>query len=575
MKSADKKIIGLVIEDIFTDFSKEIINSVVHAMHDRDDLDLMIFAGRQDELTTPRDKQHFYKTVYNYIYCIEEKCPLDGLIITLPNMKGIKYDKYKNVPKVFIASDSETELTVNYDDAMGIHEALHELVEVRKFDRLCMLGGREDNADAQKRKEIFSRYLSSKGIEFTEMQYEVTDMNVKSEAAATRLLDNNPDVQAIFCVNDQVACGLYEVMQSRNLVPGKDVIIFGFDNTGLATELMPPLASIGSDAATLGQSALDLLLQSMKGEMVKSVVVPTCLYGRESMIYDNYNYSKAEMLNADLNFINKMFDDCFYRYRNEIIDSKVIDLRKLFIEFISYMLKSAGKRHIDEKEYENICRYIDIFFDNGAMEYTDVTKFLRSIDRFQGAINTNIKSRSANAYTNRMFLRMKDRALLSLAKYRNYEKKEYGRVRAKTQEFITESMNFGTFEENPAKHVIDNFDKLGLVDAEFYMFDKRVEVSLQQTPVFPETIRLKCKMKGGKTVIPSAEGVECKTENIYNEYDGGGKAKRIIAFPVFSGKYIYGILICNITTEILDKGEFVAGQLGNALYLSDKNKADK
>ena len=52
------------------------------------------------------------------------------------------------------------------------------------------------------------------------------------------------------------AKALYIVMQERGLVPGKDIMVFGFDNTRMSSELTPTLSSIGASEATLGQAAV-------------------------------------------------------------------------------------------------------------------------------------------------------------------------------------------------------------------------------------------------------------------------------------------------------------------------------
>ena len=160
-------------------------------------------------------------------------------------------------------------------------------------------------------------------------------MSIEAKAEAERLMDRNPDTEAIFCVNDQVAVPLYEVLKERGIMPGRDVQVFGFDNTKFSGSMVPPLASVGAANVTLGQQALELLLAKMDGREVESVVLPTRLYGKESLEYEMYEYTTLEMLQIDSAFINRMFDDCFYRYNSESHDADEVNLKRLFFEFIS------------------------------------------------------------------------------------------------------------------------------------------------------------------------------------------------------------------------------------------------
>lgn len=63
------------------------------------------------------------------------------------------------------------------------------------------------------------------------------------------------------------------------------------------------------------------------GKEVRSQTIPTRLFGRESLMYDMYEFTAREMLSTDDSFIDRFFDNCFYRYRNEIISQGSINLK--------------------------------------------------------------------------------------------------------------------------------------------------------------------------------------------------------------------------------------------------------
>ena len=47
-------------------------------------------------------------------------------------------------------------------------------------------------------------------------------------------------------------------------------IVFGFDNTRMAGEISPTLSSVGADCCTLGQKAVEVLLDKMNGRRFNS-----------------------------------------------------------------------------------------------------------------------------------------------------------------------------------------------------------------------------------------------------------------------------------------------------------------
>jgi len=110
----DKKIIGLILENIFTDFSKELIQSVSEAIPSDKNIRLIVLAGKYDGDEVPVDEaRRTYLMLYNSVFMLENICDFDGLIIHLGSMNHEKKERIKNnyldriwkVPKVFIASD--------------------------------------------------------------------------------------------------------------------------------------------------------------------------------------------------------------------------------------------------------------------------------------------------------------------------------------------------------------------------------------------------------------------------------------------------------------------------------------
>lgn len=559
--------IGVIIEEVSSEYSTEIIHSIYHAMHGRDDLRLVVIPGRQDGYNDPKSRKQQYKIVYNSIFRIAENCHFDGLILALPNLKGHVYKYYEGIPRVFIAADKEGEITVNYNDEVGIRQAMDYIIKEKKATEICMLGGRDDNADACKRKEIFIRCLRERLLDYTDYQYERTDMTRYCEFEAGRLLDRNPDVEAIFCVNDQVAVGLYEVMKKRNLVPGKDILVFGYDNSDTATALIPPLASIGADSASLGQSALEQLLKLIEGRKPKSMELPTCLFARESLDYEMNRYTAKEVLNADNDFITRLFNDCFYRYRNEIKGSQSVDLRILYFDFMSRIVMNNKNKPINDKDYEELCRRIDMFFDNNCMRYTDASRFVNCINHLQKAINDSSRLASKNDKRNELFTRMRNKALLNSQAKATAESRFREEASSMLQNYLLETIPYRAIDVDNMDDVYVNLNMLGLHNAALFMYDRPVIYRDRDDFTFPDTIRLKCVVTGDETRIIPDEDQVCSVETLHTRKELIWADSGLIAFPVVLGVHIFGILTCELTRSIVSKGEYLANQLGRVIAL--------
>lgn len=568
-------VIGIVLEDIFTDFSKELIQSALKAIPENKDVRLVVLAGRYDS-DDASYTDHAYNIVYNTIYNLSEVCELDGLIIHLGSVGSQRgeqiaqkqINRYKSIPKVFIACDSSELITVNYDNETGIREAVDTLVNVKGLTKLCMLGGRDDNTDAQIRKEIFIRCLSENGISFTDKNYVSSGMAVDSISEATQLLDANPGVQAIFCVNDAVAQGLYMVMEQRGLVPGRDIQVFGFDNTRKAGEMIPSLSSIGLADCTLGQKALELLLAQLAGEKVSSALVPTRLYGRDSFPHEMYDYTMLEMVNVEPAFIYRVFDDCFYRYKSETVSRESVDLKRLFFEFMSRMLKAINRRYMSIEEFDRIGLMIDKFFEKGAMQYTDAAKLLKSIDKLQSSLN--IRQKSGNMYVNRLFAHIKDQAILALSEYIAQTSENSIALRGSLQQFLIRSTVYAGSQTDNLENIIRHIDMLGIRNAAFYMYEEPVAYNGVDVSKFPDNIRLRCVIKSGELYILPQDRQLSPVSKMFTRMELPQKCKGFVALPVFYRDLIYGLFVCELTREIYDAGEYISVQLGRTIYLNDE-----
>ena len=569
-----KRTVGLIIENLFTEFAQEVIQNVISSSRLNSDIDVVIVAGKYDPSDDPEDHQHRYKRVYNSVYRLEELCNFDGLIISLGSMEKIKreviekryFESLKDTPKVFVVSDLEGQPSVNYDNSTGIDEAVDCLVNAYGLSRFCMLGGREDNVDARARKTLYADALARNKIEFTDRNYVSGDMSADTQEPARELLDNNPDVQAIFCVNDASAVGLFDIMAQRGLEPGKDIMVFGFDNTTAAGRMSPTLASIGASEVTLGQKAMEEVLSQMNGNPPKSVLIPTRIYGRESFEYEMYEYTTMELVSADSQFIYKMFDDCFYRYRYEFRDRESVNLPRLFYAFMSKILKTIRSKYLSVEDFDEICKLIDIFFDNGAMDYTDAGKFTKSVELLQNSVNYLAGN---NRNVNRLFARMKDRAIIALAenKLRSNDKLITGRQ--KIQNMMVETVSYSQDTESAVNRIVRNFDKLGLMNSALYLFEHSVTFEEDKEELFPPSIDLKCVMKTGELYVIPKERQAGPTGDMFRRVELPSKCSEYVPFPIFYKESIYGFLVCEYSDEIANSGEYFADQLARTLYMNE------
>lgn len=146
------------------------------------------------------------------------------------------------------------------DDAAGGRTAVAHLLSLG-HRRIGFVNGPLSLQQCRARQTGARRAIRAAGgaAELVEQQVETLDA-AGGEAGMARLLAGNPDVTAVFCVNDLVALGAMRHARACGLALPEELSVIGYDDVSFAGELAVPLTSVRQPTYQLGWSAADLLL---------------------------------------------------------------------------------------------------------------------------------------------------------------------------------------------------------------------------------------------------------------------------------------------------------------------------
>jgi LacI family transcriptional regulator, repressor for deo operon, udp, cdd, tsx, nupC, and nupG len=100
--------------------------------------------------------------------------------------------------------------------------------------------------------------------------------------AACRVLGNRDRPSAMVCDSDVLAVGVYKAAKALRLSIPDDLSVVGIDDSMIARILDPELTTVAIPAESVGQQALRLLLEVLRGADVPRSTVPLELVVRES-----------------------------------------------------------------------------------------------------------------------------------------------------------------------------------------------------------------------------------------------------------------------------------------------------
>jgi DNA-binding LacI/PurR family transcriptional regulator len=100
---------------------------------------------------------------------------------------------------------------------------------------------------------------------------------------ANRLLDDHPEVTAIFAAGDRLALGVLNALHGRGVRVPEDVSVVGFDDTPMAAHYWPRLTTVTQPFQALGGAAFGILLDRIEGRAARPVApLPVRLVERAS-----------------------------------------------------------------------------------------------------------------------------------------------------------------------------------------------------------------------------------------------------------------------------------------------------
>lgn len=101
-------------------------------------------------------------------------------------------------------------------------------------------------------------------------------------AAMKALLDDHPDLDAVFAASDNMAAGALRVLGETGRSVPADVAVVGFDDLDIAERTDPPLTTVRQSIQALGKEMTRMLIGLIAGQEPPSIILPTRLVRRDS-----------------------------------------------------------------------------------------------------------------------------------------------------------------------------------------------------------------------------------------------------------------------------------------------------
>ena len=183
-------------------------------------------------------------------------------------LKKQLYESGKKIPLVMLERDFsdlgfDSICTNTYEGAVMAMEHLISL-GCRKIVHITSRGTKEGRYMA------YCNCMSEHGLYYDDSYILQGDFTHESGYVSMRtLMENVPDLDAVFVANDQMAIGALRALREAGISVPEQVKIIGFDNVSMSSFVRPPLSTIHIDKEALGRDSMALLLDRIENGLPK------------------------------------------------------------------------------------------------------------------------------------------------------------------------------------------------------------------------------------------------------------------------------------------------------------------
>lgn len=196
---------------------------------------------------------------------------VEGVIWSIPGM-GKSLDNVSHlfsesgIPVVFINNEQNGDnLVVAMDNRLGGKRATEHLLE-QGYSQIGMITGPSGWWEARQRRLGWQDAMQDAGFnDLEDRLFEGDWLPQSGEAGLQTLVDELPDLDAVFVSNDQMALGVLRAARHLGLKVPQDLGVVGFDDIPEASYFYPSLTTVRQNAKKLGALSVEKLHSFIRG----------------------------------------------------------------------------------------------------------------------------------------------------------------------------------------------------------------------------------------------------------------------------------------------------------------------
>ncbi|MDO4944088.1 MAG: GGDEF domain-containing protein [Ruminococcus sp.] len=572
-KNGERYNIGLLVAAITDPFSGQLSQGVMAAA-EKYDVNLCIIPGKYVGLDYgAKEADARYEYQYNALFSYAAAGKFDYLIVALGTIAyALDNSQKKELLKIFdgtplltVAAEVKGFDYLQYDNKSGIVQAVDYLAQEQGRKHICMMIGDLNNFECAERYDAYLYALDKNDLDY-ESRYVITsDISNYCKDQADKLIDQNPDVDAVICVNDMIASIVYEALRDRGKRIGRDVAVVGFDDLPLASKLEPPLSSVRADAFMLGERAMEKALNFLSGKEDNDHFLATSFIPRQS------SYGRSGIFKSPDTIFDGTYDEIIASVSAYLFDSNILArLQREVEEFCGKVLDNLINRFINKPASEDDLRCImdltESFFSRGHKIVDKIIKIHNVIDSGYKWVLERCPDES-RIYATRLYEYLYKRInMVVVSDYKLLEDKQSQYVHMSNLVIRDTLMFDGNLTDYYAQ-ILKSLHHIGSDTGYLYLFEKPFKY--HDGEVLPRDMDWLFKSYHyGANIYTVPENLQrIKADRVFsNDYLAWDRRHTTVAADLYVGEYQYGMLLCEPrNADFMNELELITYQISAAV----------
>lgn len=286
LKSKHSRTIGIITEDLTVHQTPGIVNGIEEYCEACGYEILLANMRLYQRYGNDFENEVLHHSIFENLVTSLMSKQIDGIIYVGYHCRQVtNYPANASFPFVYtycIPKNRAHPSVLFHDELAG--QQVGEALIARGHRQIGVITGPSNSLNSRARLQGFQKALFDHGIPFNIYATVPGDWSKQSgfDAMDTLMRQN---VTAIFAFCDAMAGGVYSYCLQHHISIGKDISLFGYDNSTLADAYTPTLSSVAPPLRELGKKSAQLVLSMIQGEAVSkdSLYIPCEVIVRESV----------------------------------------------------------------------------------------------------------------------------------------------------------------------------------------------------------------------------------------------------------------------------------------------------